>query len=69
LASLIAISSSGVNLLEFSDADVAQIADTYHCWREGSGYEDVPFAERMAGLTALLEVAIRENLRGLGYEL
>jgi type I restriction enzyme M protein len=98
---------------EFADADVAQIADTYHHWREGSGYEDVPgfcksadleairghsyvltpgryvgaaaaeeddvpFEERMAELTAKLgeqlqesarlEVAIRENLRGLGYE-
>ena len=27
---------------EFGDGDVAQIADTYHHWREGSGYEDVP---------------------------
>jgi type I restriction enzyme M protein len=98
---------------EFSDGDVAQIADTYHHWREGSGYEDVPgfcksasledirghnyvltpgryvgaaaaeeddvpFEERMAELTAKLgeqfkesarlEGAIRENLRGLGYE-
>lgn len=98
---------------EFSDEDVAQIAETYHCWREGSGYEDVPgfcksasleeirghsyvltpgryvgaaaaeeddvpFEERMAELTAKLgeqfkesaklEAAIRENLRGLGYE-
>lgn len=98
---------------EFSDQDVAKIADTYHAWREGSGYEDVagfckaasldeirghgyvltpgryvgaaaaeeddvPFEERMAELTAKLaeqfkessklEVAIRENLRGLGYD-
>jgi type I restriction enzyme M protein len=98
---------------EFSDQDVAKIADTYHAWREGSGYEDmagfckaasldeirshgyvltpgryvgaaateeddVPFEERMAELTATLaeqfkessklEVAIRENLRGLGYD-
>lgn len=27
---------------EFSDADIAQIADTYHAWREGEGYSDVP---------------------------
>ncbi|RFP52711.1 MAG: SAM-dependent DNA methyltransferase [Limnothrix sp. CACIAM 69d] len=98
---------------EFSDQDVAKIADTYHAWREGSGYEDVagfckaasldeirghgyvltpgryvgaaaaeeddvPFEEHMAELTAKLaeqfkessklEVAIRENLRGLGYD-
>ncbi len=26
---------------EFSDADIAQIADTYHAWREGEGYADV----------------------------
>ncbi len=27
---------------EFTDADMAQIADTYHAWREGAGYADVP---------------------------
>jgi type I restriction enzyme M protein len=99
---------------ELSDEDIAKIADTYHHWREGSGYADVPgfcksatleeirghnyvltpgryvgaaaaeednvpFEERMAELTAKLgeqfqesaklEAAIRENLRGLGYEL
>lgn len=27
---------------EFTDADVAQIADTYHAWRLGEGYADVP---------------------------
>ena len=27
---------------EFSDADIAQIADTYHAWRLGEGYADVP---------------------------
>jgi type I restriction enzyme M protein len=26
---------------EFSDEDVARIAETYHRWREGKGYEDV----------------------------
>ncbi|MCJ2542142.1 type I restriction-modification system subunit M [Thermostichus vulcanus] len=104
---------------ELSDKDIAQIADTYHRWREcregfetrpyedvpgfcksasleeirGHNYvltpgryvgaaaaeeDDVPFAERMAELSAKLgeqfkesaklEAAIRENLRGLGYE-
>jgi type I restriction enzyme M protein len=27
---------------EFSDEDIERIAETYHCWREGKGYEDVP---------------------------
>jgi type I restriction enzyme M protein len=27
---------------EFSDADVAQIAETYHAWRLGEGYTDIP---------------------------
>jgi type I restriction enzyme M protein len=27
---------------EFTDADVAQIAETYHAWRLGEGYADVP---------------------------
>ncbi len=27
---------------EFTDADIAHVADTYHKWREGEGYEDVP---------------------------
>jgi len=27
---------------EFSDADIAQIAETYHAWRLGEGYADVP---------------------------
>jgi type I restriction enzyme M protein len=27
---------------EFSDADIARIADTYHAWRLGEGYSDVP---------------------------
>ena len=27
---------------EFSDDDIAKIAGTYHAWREGKGYEDVP---------------------------
>jgi type I restriction enzyme M protein len=27
---------------EFFDEDIAKIAGTYHAWREGQGYEDVP---------------------------
>jgi len=27
---------------EFSAEDIALVADTYHAWREGEGYEDVP---------------------------
>jgi type I restriction enzyme M protein len=27
---------------EFSDEIIGRIADTYHAWREGEGYEDVP---------------------------
>jgi type I restriction enzyme M protein len=27
---------------EFSDADIARISGTYHAWRLGEGYEDVP---------------------------
>ena len=27
---------------EFSDEDIARITDTYHAWREGKGYKDVP---------------------------
>ena len=27
---------------EFSDNDIAKIAGTYHAWREGEKYEDVP---------------------------
>ncbi|MEK1855184.1 MAG: N-6 DNA methylase [Phyllobacterium sp.] len=27
---------------EFSDQDVAKIAASYHAWREGKGYEDLP---------------------------
>ena len=27
---------------EFSDADIARIVDTYHAWRLGEGYADVP---------------------------
>jgi type I restriction enzyme M protein len=27
---------------EFSDADIAKISDTYHAWRLGEGYADIP---------------------------
>ena len=27
---------------EFSDEDIARFTDTYHAWREGKDYEDVP---------------------------
>tara|TARA_R110002072_G_scaffold220483_1_gene377870 strand:+ start:601 stop:2145 length:1545 start_codon:yes stop_codon:yes gene_type:complete len=27
---------------EFADSDIARIADTYHCWREGESYSDIP---------------------------
>jgi type I restriction enzyme M protein len=33
---------------EFSDEDIATIADTYHAWREGQGYSDVPGFARAA---------------------
>ncbi len=34
---------------EFSDEDIAKITDTYHAWREGNGYEDVPGFAYSAG--------------------
>jgi len=45
---------------EFSDGDVAQIADAYHHWREGSGYEDVP---------GFCKSATLEKIRGHNYVL
>lgn len=45
---------------EFSDEDVAKIAETYHCWREGAGYEDVPGFCKSASL---------EEIQGHGYVL
>lgn len=35
---------------EFSDVDIARIADTYHAWRQGEGYEDVPGFCKSAGI-------------------
>ena len=45
---------------EFADEDVAQITETYHHWREGSGYEDVPGFCKAASL---------EEIRGHNYVL
>jgi type I restriction enzyme M protein len=45
---------------EFSDADIEKIAGTYHAWREGEGYEDVP------GFAA---AASHEVITGHGYVL
>ena len=38
---------------EFEDADIAKIADTYHRWREGQDYEDVPGFCKSAELDAI----------------
>ena len=45
---------------EFSDNDIAKIAATYHAWREGNRYEDVPGFCRSVKL---------EEIRGYGYVL
>ena len=45
---------------EFSDADVAQIAETYHAWRLGEGYADIPGFCKSASL---------EEIRGHGHVL
>jgi type I restriction enzyme M protein len=45
---------------EFSEADVARIADTYHRWREGRDYADVPGFAKAATL---------EEVRGHGHVL
>ncbi|WP_239995846.1 SAM-dependent methyltransferase [Nitrincola tibetensis] len=101
-------------LRDFTNEDIRKVADTFHAWRSGSGYEDEagycasvdfqqiekhdfvltpgryvgapdqeddgePFADKMARLTEQLrgqfaeserlEVEIKRNLGGLGYEL
>ena len=40
---------------EFGEDDIAQIADTYHRWREGRDYEDVPGFCKSATLDAIKE--------------
>jgi type I restriction enzyme M protein len=40
---------------EFSDEDIATIAGTYHRWREGEGYEDVPGFCKAATLADIKE--------------
>jgi type I restriction enzyme M protein len=48
---------------EFSDEDIAKIADTYHAWRgekEAGAYEDVP---------GFCKVASLEEIKGHGYVL
>ena len=45
---------------EFSDADITQIAETYHAWRLGEGYADVPGFCKSASL---------EEIRGHGHVL
>ena len=45
---------------EFTDEDIASIAGTYHCWREGRGYEDVP---------GFCKAATLEEIRAHGHVL
>lgn len=45
---------------EFTDEDIAKIADTYHRWREGRDYEDVP---------GFCKSASMEDIKGHGYVL
>lgn len=45
---------------EFTDGDITKIADTYHRWREGRDYEDVPGFCKSAGM---------EEIKGHGYVL
>lgn len=45
---------------EFADADIARISDTYHAWREGKGYKDVP---------GFCKSASKEEIASNGYVL
>ena len=45
---------------EFADADIARIAATYHAWREGEGYADVP---------GFCKAATLEEIRGHNHVL
>ena len=45
---------------EFTDEDIAEIADTYHRWREGRDYANVP---------GFCKAASREEIAGYGYVL
>ena len=45
---------------KFADEDIARIADTYHRWRKGRDYEDVP---------GFCKSACHEEIKGHGYVL
>jgi type I restriction enzyme M protein len=45
---------------EFADADIARIADTYHAWRLGEGYEDI---------AGFCKSAMLEEIRSHGHVL
>jgi type I restriction enzyme M protein len=45
---------------DLSDEDIAQIADTYHAWKEGKKYEDVP---------GFCKSVTLEEIRAQGYVL
>jgi len=45
---------------DLDEADIAQIADTYHAWKSGQGYQDVP---------GFCHAATLEEIRARGYKL
>ena len=45
---------------EFAPEDIRKLADTYHAWREGKGYEDVP---------GFCKSATKAEIAGHGYVL